>query len=384
MGAPTALGPNCGMFICMSLTKTIAIDARESGTSSGRYVDKLIEYLHKLQPEHTVILLAKAHRLEYLSGIAPTFTIIETPFKEFTFGEQLGFLQQINHLNADLVHFTFANQPVLYSGRVVTTIQDLTTIRFRNPDKNAAVFWAKLQVYKWMNKRVAHKSVALITPTQFVKDDIVAYAHCDPAKVSVTLESADRILDTPEPISALQDVPFIMYTGRPTPHKNLGRLIEAFRLLQKDRPELQLVLVGKTDTNYQRHEALVRQQGISGVTFTGFASEGQLRWLYEHCTAYVFPSLSEGFGLPGLEAMRHGAPVASSNATCLPEVHGDAAHYFDPLSVTDMASKIGEVVDDSDLRQELIKKGTAQAAKYSWSRMAKQTLAVYEKALAQS
>ncbi|HSX30380.1 MAG TPA: glycosyltransferase, partial [Candidatus Saccharimonadales bacterium] len=86
-------------------------------------------------------------------------------------------------------------------------------------------------------------------------------------------------------------------------------------------------------------------------------------------------------GLPGLEAMMHGAPVASSNATCLPEVHGDAAHYFDPLDVTDMATKIGEVIDNPKLRAELIKRGRAQAAKYSWQRMAKQTLAVYKKAL---
>jgi len=359
----------------------IVIDARESGTSSGRYVDKLIEHMHRLQPKHTIVLVAKKHRLDYLAGIAPSFMRVETPFKEFTFGEQLGQLRQLNGLQADLVHFTFVNQPVLYRGPVVTTMQDLTGIRFRNPAKNPVVFWAKQQVYKWVNQRAAHKSVAIITPTQFVKDDVVGYTHIDPAKVTVTLEAADHIADTPIPLADLADVPFIMYTGRPTPHKNLGRLIEAFQLLQKDRPELHLVLVGKQDANYQRHEANVTAAGIRNVVFTGFVSDGQLRWLYEHCAAYAFPSLSEGFGLPGLEAMAHGAPVASSNATCLPEVHGDAAHYFDPLSVADMAAKIGEVVDDPGLRAELIKKGTVQVAKYSWSRMAEQTLAVYEQAL---
>jgi glycosyltransferase involved in cell wall biosynthesis len=110
-------------------------------------------------------------------------------------------------------------------------------------------------------------------------------------------------------------------------------------------------------------------------------SEGQLRWLYENCAAYVFPSLSEGFGLPGLEAMVHGAPVVSSNATCLPEVYGEAAHYFDPLDVDDIASKIGETLDNEALRSNLIKKGKEQAAKYSWRRTAEQTLEVYEKAL---
>jgi glycosyltransferase involved in cell wall biosynthesis len=111
-------------------------------------------------------------------------------------------------------------------------------------------------------------------------------------------------------------------------------------------------------------------------------SEGELRWLYEHCAAYVFPSLSEGFGLPGLEAMVHGAPVVSSNATCLPEVYGDAAHYFDPLNVDDIARKITEVLDNQALRNNLIARGHAQAATYSWRRMAEQTLAVYEACLA--
>jgi len=110
-------------------------------------------------------------------------------------------------------------------------------------------------------------------------------------------------------------------------------------------------------------------------------SEGELRWLYEHCAAYVFPSLSEGFGLPGLEAMQHGAPVVSSNATCLPEVYGDAAHYFDPLDVQAMADAINEVITDKDLRARLIAAGHTQAATYSWKRMAEQTLAVYKTAL---
>lgn len=359
----------------------IIIDARESGTSSGRYLDKLVDYLNQLHPQHDIILLAKKHRLEYLAGIAPNFTIVETPHKEFTFGEQIGFKRQIEALKPDLVHFTFVQQPVWYHGPVVTTFQDLTTIRFRNPAKNPVVFWVKLQVYKWLNKQVAHKSVAIITPTQFVKDDVAAYTHVDPAKITVTLESADHIPDAPEPFTPMQGKQFIMYTGRPTPHKNLGRLIEAFRLLQKDHPDLHLVLVGKVDANYQRHEANVKAAGIQNVVFTGFVSDAQLRWLYEHCAAYTFPSLSEGFGLPGLEAMAHGAPVVSSNATCLPEVHGDAAHYFDPLNVNDMAAKIAEVIDNPALRLELIAKGKQQIAKFSWKRMAEQTLAVYEQAL---
>lgn len=359
----------------------IVIDARESGASTGRYVDKLIENLHKLEPEYEITLLAKSNRLEYLSGIAPSFRVIRCDIKEFTLAEQLALKKQIDSLKPDLVHFAIVQQPVMYGGRVVTTMHDLTTVRFRNPAKNAAVFWVKQQVYKWVNQRVARKSEAVITPTEFVRKDVSEYCHIPLEKITVTLEAADAIAASPKPMAPLENTQFVMYTGRPTPHKNLERLIDAFVQLRKTRPDLYLVLAGKKDANYARHEERVRQANIPNVVFTDFVTDGQLRWLYEHCAAYVFPSLSEGFGLPGLEAMTHGAPVVSSNATCLPEVYSDAAHYFDPLDVSDMAVKIGEALDDEALRSNLIEKGRAQASKYSWHRTAEQTLAVYEKVL---
>lgn len=360
----------------------IVIDDRESGTSTGRYVDKLVEHLHGLKPKHTVSVLAKPHRLEFLLGIAPSFQIVPCDIKEFTFAEQFELRRQIeSFLHPDLVHFPMVQQPVFYKGKVVTTMQDLTTVRFRNPAKNALVFWTKQQVYKWLNKRVARKSVALMTPTEFVKQDVASYCHVPLEKITVTLEAADRIQEAAVPVDALIGKQFIMYTGRPTPHKNLARLIDAFVLLQESHPDLCLVLAGKKDANYTRHEERVRREGVRNVVFTDFVSDGQLRWLYENCASYVFPSLSEGFGLPGLEAMAHGAPVASSNATCLPEVNGDAAHYFDPLNTEDIAAKIADVLDDETLRSNLIKKGTERVKQFSWQRMAKQTLEVYDRAL---
>lgn len=359
----------------------VVIDARESGTSTGRYVDKLVEHLHALHPQHDITLLAKKHRVPALQQLAPSFTVAECSVKEFTLAEQSALKKQIELLHPDLVHFPMVQQPAFYAGKTVTTMQDLTTVRFCNPAKNAMIFWAKQQVYKWLNRRVARKSAAIITPTEFVRQDVATYCQLPLEKITVTLEAADVIPDISEPLDKLIGKQFIMYTGRPTPHKNLERSIDAFVIVQKSHPDLMLVLAGKKDANYARHEERVRHADVQNVVFTGFVSEGQLRWLYENCAAYVFPSLSEGFGLPGLEAMVHGAPVVSSNATCLPEVYGDAAHYFDPLDVDNIARKIAEVLDDKTLRSNLIQKGRAQAAKYSWRRMAEQTLAVYEKTL---
>ncbi|MEO6760860.1 MAG: glycosyltransferase family 1 protein [Candidatus Saccharimonadales bacterium] len=359
----------------------IVIDARESGTSTGRYTDKLIEHMYRLRPNHEIVVLTKAHRLKFFKDIAPTFKVIESPYKEFTFDEQLALKKQLDSLAADLVHFSMVQQPVRYRGKTVTTMHDLTTIRFRNPDKNPIVYFLKQKVYAWVNKKAARKAAAVITPTQFVKDDVAKFTKIKPSKITVTYESADAITEPAEPVNGLENAQYIMYVGRPTPHKNLERLIEAFVDIQKTKPDLKLVLAGKKDANYDRIEQSVIKKGIQNIIFTGFISDGQLRWLYEQTAAYVFPSLSEGFGLPGLEAMVHDAPVVSSDATCLPEVYGEAAHYFKPLDVADMAAKITEVIDDEELRQKLIALGRAQTTKYSWRRTAEQTLAIYDRVL---
>jgi glycosyltransferase involved in cell wall biosynthesis len=257
-------------------------------------------------------------------------------------------------------------------------MHDLTTLRFLNPAKNTAILKAKQVVYARVNKTVAKKSLAIFTPSNYVKEDIVNYTHIKPDKVTVTYESADKIQDKPEVVPALKGKRYIMYIGKPFPHKNLQRLIAAFNIIKTTDPDLVLVLAGKKDVLYSRVEEDVKTKGVDNIVFTGFVSEGQLRWLYENCQAYVFPSVSEGFGLPGLEAMIHGAPVVSSNYTCLPEVYGEAAEYFDSMDVNDMASAIRKVINDETLRKKLIDAGYKQVAKYSWERMTRQTLAVYK------
>jgi glycosyltransferase involved in cell wall biosynthesis len=360
----------------------IVIDARESGTSTGRYVDKLVEYLHKQKPNHEIIVLTKAKQIDYLRELAPNFKVIESKYKEFSFAEQIGLLRQLNNLKPDLVHFAMTQQPVRYRGRVVTTIHDLTTARFNNPAKNRVVFKAKQQVYKRVIKDVARKSKYLITPSKFVKQDVTQLARISPDKIFVTYEAADRILTPAQTVPRLSGKQFIMYVGRATPHKNLRRLVSAFEVLHKKHPQLMLVLAGKTDANYQRIGEFVSERRLAAfVVFTGFISEGELRWLYENTAAYIFPSLSEGFGLPGLEAMAHGAPVVSSNATCLPEIYGDAAYYFNPIVVSDIAHKIHAVISKPSLAASLSSKGRAQVFKYSWRKMADQTLKIYEEAL---
>lgn len=365
----------------MATRKTILIDAREWSTTTGRYVERLVEHLQEIDHEHHYIILQTPKDFANWEPTNKNFEKVVSRFKEFSLGEQLGFLWQIQELQPDLVHFGMVQQPIFYHGKAVTTMHDLIMFWEKNPARNPLVHWIKQQVYKWVNFIAARKSVAIITPTEFVKDDIARHLRINSRKITVTYEAGDEIADKPEPMPELEGKQFIMYVGRPSEHKNLSRLIDAFAIIKQKHPDLYLVLVGKTDALFKRHAREVEAEGIPDVIFTGFIPDSQLRWLYEHCAAYTFPSLSEGFGLPALEAMSHGAPVVSTNATCSPEVYGDAAHYFDPLDVESMARAISEVIDDPKLRAKLIAASKRQVKKYSWKRMAEQTLDVYLEAL---
>lgn len=163
--------------------------------------------------------------------------------------------------------------------------------------------------------------------------------------------------------------------------------MQAHQQLRKKHPELLLVLVGrlsgKNGATLVRNREWANEKGYEGVVFTDFVTDENLCWLYQHCATYVFPSLMEGFGLPGLEAMAVGAPVASSNATCLPEVYKDGATYFDPYDVVNMTDTIDEVLTNSSLRKRLVENGKRVSNTYSWKRMAEQTLNVYKKTLGQ-
>ena len=359
----------------------IVIDARELRTTTGRYIERLLYYLQEIDNKNSYVVLLKPKDIDGWIPSNKNFTSMPCPYKEFTFREQISLFRQLREIKPDLVHFAMVQQPIGYMGKVVTTMHDLTTVRFKNPSKNWLIFSIKQFVYIWVNKIVAHKSKSIITPSKFVKEDIAKFTRINSRKITVTYEGADKIKDESESIESLADSPFIMYTGRPQPHKNLERLIEAYSIIKKDYPGLKLVLSGKKDVLYKRIEKEALANGLSDIIFPGFVSEGQLKWLYENCLAYIFPSLSEGFGLPGLEAMLHGAPVVSSDATCLPEIYGDAASYFNPLDISDMYEKINTVINDQELRERLIKKGYIQSKKYSWEKMAKETLDIYKMAL---
>lgn len=281
----------------------------------------------------------------------------------------------------DLLHMTYA-APAWSAAPVVLTVHDICFAT--NPE------WFSprdLRVLTTMVPRSIRKAAHVITDSQDARRQIIEQYRVPESKISaipigpgpganpITAEAAR------EEMSALGlnlDRPFLLAVGNLQPRKNLVRLIEAFGQLVTQRGhDIELVIVGP---RRYRAEEIVNTAGLVAkrVHFTGYVTDRQLAAAYRCSTVFVLPSLYEGFGLPALEAMAHGVPIACSDAGSLPEVCGDAAIMFDPHSVVSIVDAVERLLGDSELRRKLSLAGHARAAMFSWKKTAELTLKVYE------
>ena len=359
----------------------VAIDARILFTSTGRYVERLLHHLQDLDRTNEYVVLLRARDRDRWRPRAPNFATVVADVEPYGFAEQLPFARLLHGLDADLVHFTVPNHPITYRRPHIVTVHDLTLLDFVHrlegrPERGSLRYRAKRAVFRGVVWWTARMSTAVITPTRYVREQLIRRFGALPARVHVTSEGADPLAADPRPADRGQGDDFLLSVGNAYPYKNLWRLIRAFAQLR--RPGLTLLLVGgPRDAFWEELERRTRDSGIEGVIFAGFVPDEELAWLYQHARLFVFPSLSEGFGLPGLEAMRYGAPVVSSDASCLPEVYGEAAAYFEPTDPEALASLLARLLDDEDRLGELRRAGSDLVRRYSWRRMAEQTLALY-------
>lgn len=354
----------------------IAIDARFIASSTGRYVERLLTHLEKIDKTNQYSVLVWPKDKDYWKPSNKNFTVKICDFDYFSFAEQLGLNRFLKELGPDLVHFCMPQQPILYKGKTVTTFHDLNLLKTYNSDKNWLIFHLKQLVGRYVFWKVAQKSNHIITPSNYTKQDVVNDLGADPKKITVTHESAE-LVSKDKKAYKLPFKKFIFYVGQYPDYKNIRRLGQAHQKLLEKHPDLGLVLVGKKNPDTLATERYFATQKFKNIHFTGFVSDAELNWLFSNTSAYVFPSLLEGFGLPGLEAILQGTPVVSSNATCLPEIYGNAAIYFDPLDIDDIASKIDVVLTNQELAKTLVQNGRKQIKKYSWAKMAEQTHQIY-------
>lgn len=364
----------------------ILIDARNISTTTGRYASNLVTHLAKLDKKFEYEVVVKPGEVGGVQFSNSKFRKISFNANEYTLKEQISFAKFLYSRKPDLVHFTLPQHPVLYFRPFIVTIHDLTMLRHVNERKvnllsKIIKYRIKPKIFKFVVWHGIRFSKFILVPSHATKKDILSTFKLAKGKIIVTHESADKLGSKSKSITGLSNKDFLLYVGNAFPYKNLENLGLAYKKLQKTRPNLHLVIAGKKDYFHKELMEKLNVLGLKNIEFTGYVSDNELAWLYQNAKLYVFPSLSEGFGLPGLEAMRYGTPVVASNSTCLPEIYGNAAIYFDPTNVDSIANTIEKVLLSESLRKKLSSLGLRQAKKYSWAKMAEQTLKIYQKVL---
>jgi len=280
----------------------------------------------------------------------------------------------------DILHMTYGT-PVWSAAPLVVTIHDICYAT--NPE------WFSqhdLRVLRAMVPRSIKQAAHVITDSEDARRQIIDHYAVPESKISAILigpGAGAQPITTEEAGEELRglgldpDRPYVLSVGNIQPRKNLVRLVEAFNVLVHGRGhDLDLAIVGPR--HYRAEDIVAAAAPVANrVHFTGYVTDRQLAACYRHSSVYVFPSLYEGFGLPAIEAMAQGTPIACSNAGSLPEVCGEAAIYFDPLSVESIVDAVDRILVDSEVRKRLIAAAAARVGLFDWKQTARETLAVY-------
>ncbi len=365
----------------------IVIDARMFGVKHagiGRYVENLIKQLLIVDSSNDYTLIVRKEDHEKIKN---NVKIVIADARHYSVKEQLLIPSLLAKENPDLVHFPHFNVPLLYQGKFVVTIHDLLWHEMKGREVTTLpsyLYDIKYAGYRLVFANAVKRAQKILVPSIWVKNKLKdTYKDIDDKKIVVTYEGVDDIYIKDQK-SKIKDQnllehynlnkPFLIYTGSAYPHKNLNKLLEAIKKL-----DLQLAVVCVRDVFYKKLETEINNHHLNDkVKLLGFVSDEELTILYQYALAFVLPSLSEGFGLPGLEAMSSGCPVLCSDIPVFREIYANSAVYFNPKNENDIANKIDSINKNADLRNELIKKGFLQAKKYSWEKMARETKKIYE------
>jgi glycosyltransferase involved in cell wall biosynthesis len=364
-------------------------------TGTGTYVRELIRELGRRPDQVELEILCNEHAIELLHGWAPEGAEIKVAT-----GYRIGSsrvsrvaaiagaslrrrsLQAQLSPGLDVVHYPLTLNVPPVAGPSVMTLHDIQHHELPEMFSTAQRLWRRV-VYD----RAAARSTIVITDSYFSRDRIVELVGVDPERIVAVHLGVDHERFNPAPAADDEELlaalrlpeRFVLYPASLWPHKNHARLLDALARVGDD--SLHLLLTGAPFGRLEQLVALADRLGIAGrVRHVRFVSDAALPALYRRADALVFPSLYEGFGAPPLEAMACGCPVASSLATSLAEVCGDAVEPLEPLDPDQMAGAITRVVADEDLRAGLRRRGLAQARKFSWARAADAHLQVYRRA----
>ena len=369
----------------------IAIDARLYGlenTGIGRYTMGLIRGLARGDNKNTFFILLREKYFRELK-LPANWEKVRAEFKHYSFAEQYKLPRLLKSLRVNLAHFVHFNVPVFYKEPYVVTVHDLLMHRQKGLDATtlpAPIYFLKRMGYKYVFAASVRNSAKIIVPSKAVREEIKNYYKIPEEKLVVTYEGVDAFRETAEDENVLKKYKlnkgeYFIYTGNAYPHKNLERAIEATVLLNRRSEKRYLfVIVCARNVFVERLEKTIsRLKASEFVRNLGFIEDSELGALYKNSLAFVYPTLSEGFGLPGLEAILSGSMPIVSEIPVLKETYKDNALYFNPYDFSSIEKAMEDVLSmNTQTRTSFINKAQEFAKGYTWDKMAKETLKVYE------
>lgn len=370
----------------------ILIDGRFWGLENaglGRYTINLISSLGRADKQNRYGLLLRKKYFNQLT-LPKNWLKILADFRHYTFTEQIKLPVIISSFSSDLVHFPHFNIPLFFKGNFIVTIHDMLWHKqkgFAVTTLPPHIYAAKYVGYKLVFSKAIYASKKIIVPSQSVKKDLLEYyKNLDKNKIVVTYEGVDKnLLTTKEdgeiPKKYGLESGYFIYVGNAYPHKNLSKAIEAIIHLNKvSKKKILFAIACARDAFLGKLEDNIRLlKAGEYVKILGLVPDKDLGILYKNSLGLLYPSFSEGFGLQGLEAMKSGTMALVSDIAVFKEVYEDNALYFNPESVSSIVERLQEVIKMKPyLRDEIIERGKNFVKKYSWDKMAKETLDIYE------
>ena len=341
----------------------------------GRYARELIEALGSVdQTNHYDILLPQPEH-PFTARPNMRYRVVRFPLFRRRVWEQVAPLMVGPY---DVLHFPYDSCVAWKRGKFVTTIHDVKPLLFPElrPRTNL-----NSRIEDWLVGDRWQTIDQVITVSEHSRRDLLAHVPLRPDQVSVTPLGLDAGRFRPAE-HRHEGRPYVFCVAGSDPTKNVGVLVEAFATLPADlRNRFDLILAGDVCKREDIRAAIARRGLGAQAKLVGLLSDAELVTYYQQATVFVFPSLYEGFGLPVLEAMGCGCPVICSNASSLPEVAGEAAVLVDPRRTDQLTQELTRVLESAELQLSLRERALARSKEFVWERTAKQTVAVYERAV---
>ncbi len=354
----------------------IAIDARwmvGDFRGMGRYAYHLIEPVK--------------NRVDGLvpKGVASNkINIVPKGWSFFPWWEQKLLPELVEMNGYDVLVCPYNTGPIrkLKNAKLVLVIHDLIFLRsWQELPPSVSVYQTLGRIYRrWNVSRVIRNADVLLTVSEYTKHEVIKAFGISEDLIKVIPNSISKswLSDSFLPIEKRE--PYLFSVAGNAPSKNVERLLQAFALAKKTLPEnVRLKIAGINKPFHAVFYKIAEKEGVHNyVDFLGFVSEAELRTLYKNSRCFIFASLFEGFGIPLIEAMASGVPVASSNSTSLPEVVGDAALLFDPLELHEISAAIIKIMQDENLSEKMIIKGRERVEKFTDDIVSQQFIKLWE------